>query len=336
MNFSMLSRNVHGLTARSFPVRASRCAAWGSVRFSSKKSDSENSIEDSSDHTKKPFSSSFTKRGSSTTTPLKLAGKAHRKKSPDAPAKQDFDSKYIPISHLPKPPKEMLDMPQDLLYSKIYMRDPPEKPEIDPPNKYIHKFKVPLRFIHYAYKDLAPFEQPKEDSYDPNLFEPASNTLEIKMDQNMNPLIRITDHPLKESITGLFAANHYMHYLDNEYLWSMYPSGKLFGNAPYGGDASFDGFKKWEDGETRKIQEKNASFEARVREVEEFTDALNESNSFYRKPTQELKKAGDSSAKAGGRRKLDRGLLRKYRKYKKEGLIRKNSKGDGNDHNDDF
>lgn len=250
-----------------------------------------------------------------------------KKKSTSPP----HNSKFVSFDQLPKPPQDIRDMPLDQFYAKVYMRDLPERPVITPSNVFAYKFEIPGRFVRTKHHDLLPFEQPKVDKHD-NSFEPSHNILEFKVDYSTNTMVRISDHPLKESITGMFVSNPLMDNIDNDFLWDMYPPGKTFDNAPYGGDSSFDGFRNWEKKQNDKVKQKEVQLESKVKEVQEFKETLKESKSFYRKaPVVKQKTDPAKTAKVGGRKKLDRGLLKQYRKYKKEGLLKKKFNDDDNE-----
>lgn len=232
---------------------------------------------------------------------------------------------YVPFDKLPKPPQEIRDLPLDKFYAKVYMRDLPERPEITPSNQFIYNFEVPSQFVHSKKPDQKPQKN--------HSFEPAHNILEFKVEYDNSNLLRSPEHPLKESITGLFVSNPLMNTFDNDYLWDMYPRGKIFGNAPFGGDYSFNGFKNWEKSLDKKAKEKESQLESKLQEIEEFNLTLNETNSFYRTTasTSPAKALKTESKKTGGRRKLDRSLLKQYRKYKKEGWLRRKLSDDEED-----
>lgn len=332
MSFPLTSRTIAGLASLSLRRNANIKPLLGLVRFSSKKSDGEGGEEAI---TKEPLSSPFTKRGNSE-VPRALKAKTQSRKKQEAAAGAS-NNKFMSFDKLPKPPKEILDMPMDQFYAKVYMRDLPVRPQIDPSNKFLYKFEVPSRFVrhkHHEFPDLQEEKSKAQEKQPANNFEPANNILEFKVDYNTNSLVRVPEHPLKESITGMFVSNPLMHNLDNDFLWDMYPRGKAYGNVPFGGDKSFEGFKNWENKENDKVKQKESQFESKVKEVNEFRETMSESKSFYRKqltaaPTEKEK----DTAKAGGRRKLDRSLLKQYRKYKKEGLFKKRFNNDGNTNN---
>lgn len=243
-------------------------------------------------------------------------------------------AKFLPFNKLPKPPREITDMPLEQFYAKVYMRDLPERPEITPSNVFAYKFEIPSQFIRPRRLDKG-----SKSQLPPGSFEPAHNILEFKSDYDANNMLRSPDHPLKESITGMFVSNPLMEGIDDDFLWDLYPKGKSFDHAPFGGDASFNGFRNWENIENDRVKEKEAQFETKLNEMKDFNSTLNESKSFYRQspvvqenktaPKKESEEA--TTKKAGGRRKLDRSLLKQYRKYKKEGWLRRRNLRDDED-----
>ncbi|KAF5212907.1 hypothetical protein E0198_000419 [Clavispora lusitaniae] len=311
-----LSKNV------SIYSRASKYALT-SLRYSSSKK-SENDASEDVSQAKKPLGAVLKKR----------SGARKDKVQPEAStisATKETTQCYIPFDKLPKPPKEITDMPLDKFYAKVYMRDLPERPEITPSNTFSYKFEIPSQFIRPKRLDQ---ETPNQKSS----FEPAHNILDFKIDYDNSGLMKAPDHPLKESITGMFVSNPLMNNIDNDFLWDLYPKGKIFGHAPFGGNPNFDGFREWEKGENAKVKQKELQFEAKLQEMKEFNETLNETKSFYRKTAPEVEKAEPSSSKvetkkAGGRRKLDRSLLKQYRKYKKEGWLRRKLPEDDEDEN---
>lgn len=281
----------------------------------------------------------------------KLEGSVTTEKKPsrsqkavESKPKPSLLGKFLPFNKLPKPPREITDMPLEQFYAKVYMRDLPERPQITPSNIFAYKFEIPSQFIRA--KKLEKGSKPEQPS---SSFEPAHNILDIKSEYDANNMMRSPDHPLKESITGMFVSNPLMESIDDDFLWDLYPKGKSFGHAPFGGDASFNGFRDWEKAENAKVKEKEAQFETKLNEMKDFNSTLSESKSFYRqtpiahekietKETSAKESSKDAveatTKKVGGRRKLDRGLLKQYRKYKKEGWLRRRNLRD--DEDDEF
>lgn len=332
MSLPLSTRTLAGLTSQCLRRQARLGFQAGLVRYLSKKADGEGG-EETIQTSKKPLTSPFTNRANpEVLRALKAKSQAKRRQKESSTS----SSKYVSFDKLPKPPREILDLPLDQFYAKVYMRDLPARPEIEASNKFSYKFEVPPRFVrhkHHEFPALEKEELKPQEKQQNSSFEPANNILEFKVDYNTNSLIRVPEHPLKESITGMFVSNPLMHNLDNDFLWDLYPKGKSYGNAPFGGDPSFDGFRNWENNENNKVKEKESQFESKVKEVNEFRETLSESKSFYRKQTAQAAPTEESDAntsKSGGRRKLDRTLLKKYRKYKKEGLFKKRFNNDGN------
>lgn len=298
--------------------------------LSSKKTDGE-TVDEAVPPSKKALAAAIKHNGGSPkleggVTPGKKS--AHAKKTKDA--RGVSKGKFLPIDKLPKPPREITDMPLEEFYAKVYMRDLPERPEITPSNVFAYKFEIPSQFIRS--KNL---ERGSKSLSSPSSFEPAHNILDFRSDYDTNNMFRVPEHPLRESITGMFISNPLMEGIDNDFLWDLYPKGKTFDHVPFGGDASFNGFKNWEKAENKKVKEKEAQFETKLNEMKEFNATLNESKSFYRKAPRVTEKktaaSTESPKKVGGRRKLDRSLLKQYRKYKNEGWLRRKHNRDDED-----
>ena len=183
--------------------RASKYALTSLRYLSSKKS--ENDASEDVSQAKKPLGAVLKKR----------SGARKDKVQPEAStisATKETTQCYIPFDKLPKPPKEITDMPLDKFYAKVYMRDLPERPEITPSNTFSYKFEIPSQFIRPKRLDQ---ETPNQKSS----FEPAHNILDFKIDYDNSGLMKAPDHPLKESITGMFVSNPLMNNIDNDFLW---------------------------------------------------------------------------------------------------------------------
>lgn len=331
ISLSFAARRLAKPTVKSMRVSALSANSLASVRFLSlKKTDGEVN-EEATAPTKKALAAAM----KHTSGPNKLEGGAtpDKKTTRTKKAKETRGApsgKFLPFNKLPKPPREITDMPLDQFYAKVYMRDLPERPEITASNVFAYKFEIPSQFIKSKSLEKGSKSLPTSGS-----FEPAHNILEFKPEFDTNSMMRVPDHPLKESITGMFVSNPLMESIDNDFLWDLYPKGKTFDHAPFGGDPSFNGFRNWENAENSKVKEREAQFETKLNEMKDFNVTLNETKSFYRKPsvTAEKKAAAkpESSKNVGGRRKLDRGLLKQYRKYKKEGWLRRKHERDDDD-----
>lgn len=130
-------------------------------------------------------------------------------------------------------------------------------------------------------------------------------------------------HPLKESATGLFKTGGFIDRIDNDYLRKLYPRGKFFGHAPFGKLTGFGFLRDWEEKETQKVLAIESKLATKREEFEQFKQGLEEADKFHRKkaaPARDVEPATASSSSGGGRRKIDRDLLRQARKYQKEGL----------------
>lgn len=198
--------------------------------------------------------------------------------------------KYVLVDQLPKPPQDQSAMLLEQLYAKVYMRDLPQRPP--PANAFHYQFEIPRHFV-----------RPGKGGKHSKPFEPASNILDdLDRDPHGYQFEHAPEHPLRRLITGMFAFNGAMDSIDNDYLWEMYPQGQMFGSVPFGGDVLFDGFRKWEEGESAKVAEKHERVESKAREARELKEHI----------------ASQRAPKRGGRRKMSREVLKEYRKLKED------------------
>lgn len=313
MGFSLIAHNstvstrlMHGVLKQASFVHLRRAY--------SKKADSENIAESTNSSSDNQMHSSLNKHDNRNLLQTKQA-KAPVKRKSSLPSQQELSSRFLSTSQLPKPPQEVLRLSHEQLCAKIDMKAPPKPIKIDPPFTYVYKFEIPPKFIDHQHGDWFPIDDEKADlgnDKPTSPFIPVTTFLEERDEQGKS----ITpSHPLKESITGLFVSNPIMYDIDNDFLRSEFP--KPFGNAPFGGDPSFDGFRKFEDRKTAKIQAQKNELEEKAQKLNEIDEAFEKSRSFFRKPSQQLDKSSRSSTNRGGRKKLDRNLLEQYRKYKK-------------------
>ncbi|CAK7891422.1 hypothetical protein CAAN1_01S03466 [[Candida] anglica] len=125
------------------------------------------------------------------------------------------------------------------------------------------------------------------------------------------------EHPLKRSWSNLMPLNPGLHSISNEYLWEIVPENKLFKSPPFESvqnnkneDVLFR-YKNWEE---QKKKEKTKQLQEKLNEQKETDEAVKEfqkNNSFF--------------AVSGGRKKLNRNLVKKFRKLKQEGKLGKNT-----------
>lgn len=202
--------------------------------------------------------------------------------------------KYLSFDELPKPPQHALEN-SDGHTGHTPVLDP------EPHVRVRYDFSIPETLIgglEDTQKPRAtrPFE----------IFEHADN------------------HPLKESATGLFKTGGFIDRIDDDYLRKLYPRGKFFGHAPFGKLTGFGFLRDWEEKETQKVLAIESKLATKREEFEQFKQGLEEADKFHRRNAPPARDAepitASSTSSGGGRRKVDRDLLRQARKYQKEGL----------------
>lgn len=218
-------------------------------------------------------------------------------------AKNSSDSrtytKYFSFDELPKAPQSIID--QVTMNDKLFPHKPRNIFEVD---------EDEMNSKQYSYDfSLLPHDVTV------GLSRPPAS--EVWHQINGLPLAsQIPEHPLKKSITGIFEINPVLNEINDEVLWSLCPKGQMFENAPFDGDSSFDSVKKFEKKKNEVLKEQFSTIQAQVKAAKEFESTLYSANSFVRpKATQASK---ESSQKHGGRKKLDRALMKKYIKYSEE------------------
>ncbi|CUM66437.1 uncharacterized protein PRCAT00004101001 [Priceomyces carsonii] len=244
-------------------------------------------------------------------------------------------SKFISFKDFPKAPQEILDQSLEQLYTSINLKPWVNTNTVSEPSEEEILKKKPENFVDFTIPDKFLKSKANEEitSRDRALVEELDNFLKaddvnevlpsqlnlIKLyyDQNTNSFQPYPEHTLKRSLLGMINLNPCLNDIDDKYLWKLFPEHKLFGVPPF--EEGSHGFKKWEREMLEKEKEAKIAKEDDQRELTEFESALKNSKSFFTKP------------KKGSRRKLDRKLLKKYKKLKEEGKIPKEFITDGYD-----
>lgn len=268
----LLSLSKHTLKYRSTPS-----IAIAFLRFlSSKKPDK--GQRDQTSSTKLPISETKVmptaelKEGSKTVT------KQHKSKI--APHK---DSKYLSFDEFPRAPQSVIDK------AKQYNRRTPR-------NIFL-KADDDLEFIPYKYEFFRLRDHIQKSKF------PATDFW-----KRLNDYVIV--HPMKRSITArVFEVDPNFNDVSDDLLESLCPDGKIFGNAPFGGDASFNCVQNYENkiNEARKAE--LAIREAYAKDLEKKRRYILQTDTFYTKRSNSIADNGEK----GGRRKLDRFLLKCYK-----------------------
>lgn len=206
-------------------------------------------------------------------------------------------SKYLSFDELPKAPQSVIDQFSGKLFSQtsrnIFEGDDEEiKPEV-----FQYDFSMlPHDIIHQT-----------SNSYATETWHRINGVPSFAQ----NP-----EHPLKRSITGMFDINPKLSEISDDFLWKLCPQGNMFGNAPFGGDTTFNSVKSFENKINKELEQQFSSTQGKAKELKEFETTLYSAKSFVR--TKSNKGSTDTTSKSGGRKKLDRNLLKKYIKYSED------------------
>ncbi|OBA20222.1 hypothetical protein METBIDRAFT_12270 [Metschnikowia bicuspidata var. bicuspidata NRRL YB-4993] len=270
-------------------------------------------------------------------TEEKALGRNGTKTDVGEKAPKRFAQKYMSFKDLPKPSQELQDMSTEQFQTQLHMTGPPEK-KLSIPK---HEQQMPSLGFKYDFQLHPNHRLPRrripgavaKDGF--GAIEPNLAILGIFFDTD-TLTSDLGEHPLRESITGMCVMNPLLKEIKNKSLWELFPENTKFGASPFGKDASFNAFKQWEDLKAARLKVLDEKNQEKEREFNEFCKNLQESNSFVRAPTvpapaaQQTAVEGDktdvtktaeanaASVETTGRRKLDRGLLRQYRKFRKE------------------
>ncbi|EDK44065.1 hypothetical protein LELG_02244 [Lodderomyces elongisporus NRRL YB-4239] len=179
------------------------------------------------------------------------------------------------------------------------------------------------------------------------------------MEPDYNEMYPSFKHPLKKSLSGMTALNKPLNSIHDSYLWEVVSPEKLW-KAPYQGLQDPLGFKKWEQEFLAKEEKRKEEQQLELKEYREFQALMGNRNSFFetgvdgKKFSIGLEAGADAgvgasagtSASAGAdsstsgvvgneagaradttvstrgrRRKLNRKLLKKFKKLKEDGKV---------------
>lgn len=236
--------------------------------------------------------------------------------SPSPPAMNKHKNKYIPFKDFPKAPESILKQTAEELFSNINM-----KPVSEPPQNKDNfiDFSIPDKYLkskakdEITEKDKALVEELDNFIRSNDQLEQALsqlNFIKLYYDQDSNLYQPLPEHTLKKSLSGMINLNPSLNDIDDEYLWNLIPKDKTFGIPPFEASITKDGFKKWEQTQLQKRKSEMKDEEINNKEFEDFKLLLHNSKTFFK-------------VNSNGRRKLDRKLLKRYKKLKQEGKIPK-------------
>lgn len=234
---------------------------------------------------------------------------------PQGPAPQ-----YILLSNMPKVPESILKKPAaDLCKEYGISLDPFGNKDGSLSLEKVVDFVIPDKFLkskireQITDKDRAMLDELERFlKYDDekDIYKSQLTLTKLYFDLTTNSYQMLPEHPLKKSLSGLVSLNPHLEDVEDEYLWDLIPQEDLFGRPPFEEKFDINGFKKWEEKELEKL----SAEEKHKKEYEDFKLLLHKNGSFYKT--------------VGGRTKLDRKLVRQYKKLKLEGKVPSNDDDD--------
>ena len=225
---------------------------------------------------------------------------------------KDNRKKYISFKDFPKAPESVLMQSTEELFSNINMEPKNKIKEVR--NDRLVDFTIPEKYLtaptadNITEKDRLVAEEINNLlKSDEGVDLSSLNLVRWYYEQENNQLQSLPEHPLKKSLSGMINLNPILNNISDQYLWELFPRGKSFGVPPFEPEITKNGFKNWEKSqldEIRKIENKYQTDD----EIADFKALWHKSRTFYK-------------ATPNGRRKLDRKLLRKYKKLKQAGKL---------------
>ncbi|KAI5953138.1 hypothetical protein KGF54_002509 [Candida jiufengensis] len=173
------------------------------------------------------------------------------------------------------------------------------KPEIQtPPRHKLEKSKdLDKKIKNFIISNQTTTEQKEKDK---NLIM-LGKEISSQMEPDQNEIYSYLQHPIKKSLSGLKILNPGLQNINDNYLWDIIPEDKLVCTPPYQTDDPL-GFKKFNENfiqnQTKEASEKDSI----LKEVQEFEKLMGNSTTFIQNN--------------GSRRKLNRKLLKNFKKLK--------------------
>lgn len=188
------------------------------------------------------------------------------------------------------------------LYELMGSTIPQQKPEnhyVDfiVPDKYI-KLKVadiPTEKDHRIMAELDKFMTTHDED---QLVQAQYNLIKLYYDKDTDLYQPLPAHYLKKLLLGLVSLNPALENIDDEYLWNLFPKDKQFGVRPFQTEGLF---KDWEQQMLEKTKKEATAKEKTALETRELMSQFAKTR-FFRK--------------LGLRKKLDRKLVKKYKKLR--------------------
>lgn len=165
------------------------------------------------------------------------------------------------------------------------------------PDKYI-KLKVadiPTEKDHRIMAELDKFMTTTDED---QLVQAQYNLIKLYYDKDTDLYQPLPAHYLKKLLLGLVSLNPALENIDDEYLWHLFPKEKQFGVRPFQTEGLF---KEWEQQMLEKHKKEATAKEKTALETRELMSQFAKTR-FFRK--------------SGLRKKLDRKLVKKYKKLR--------------------
>ncbi|CAK9437810.1 uncharacterized protein LODBEIA_P21880 [Lodderomyces beijingensis] len=236
--------------------------------------------------------------------------------------------KYLPVSQLPRIPEHLQAQSLESIYKQLGQQHILQRVS-NPPMGV--NFVIPAECMKQASDETARHHKPdKAKELDSKIKEFISNSssaspdkpddksliqlgreISSRIEPDHNEIYAEAEHPLKRTLSGLQMLYPAMHQIHDSFLWQVIPEDKLCGVPPYQTDDAL-GFKQWEQDMINQQEKQKLEKEMVQRELQEFQSLMGDTKSFF---------YDSESAANGHRRKLNRKLLKRFKKLKQEGKI---------------
>lgn len=227
-------------------------------------------------------------------------------------------NEYIPFNKFPQAPESILNQSNKQLYESIDLNY--EENTAGNTNDKLVDFVIPEKYLkshiqlQITDKDRAVVEEINNLSRsndEKEINQLHMNVLKLYYDEDLNSYQPMIEHNLKKSLSGMIKLNEQLHDIDDEYLWNLFPKNQNWSTPPF--EQEFDGingFKNWEKQQIDKINQQKLDQQKIEEDLLSFKQKLQENdNKIFAKKDHK------------GRKKLDRSLLKQYKKLKAEGKL---------------
>lgn len=234
----------------------------------------------------------------------------------DSASKTALQQLFIPIDRFPRAPDHIVNMSAEDLLAKHRIRFGDQPSQKRAPDTYVD-FVIPDRYLKSEQaKQITPRDKEIVAELDDlsiadspeKIAQRLSRAFKLFYDQETDSYHTLPEHALRRSLSGMINLNPNMDDIDDEYLWQLFPKGSLFGTPPFeGAESGTHTFRQWEQEMLEKQRRADEKNQSRLQEYNELQMYLNDTKSFFRKPANSTRK------------KLDRKLLKEYKKMRGKG-----------------